>query len=199
MILFAICQLPNGVLQSDLKEIFDKRIPKWKCFISALIKQRNRQLLDSSSSDNSNEDNDLETSWLITSEYVNEISCHRYYAYQIVYSYINKSIITKDERKESVQMVLIHLSNISRKIMRSMRKTEIKILSLSKFTALIDVGIWSNDPDFMDPKKYYKDYENLFEEPKVYFSYHEPNFQKLLDIEFIQHAFPLKGNFDYCN
>ena len=193
MILFVICQLPNGVFDSDLEAIFSSIIPKWKIFISALIKQKNRQGLDCSNSDSFSEENDQETSWLITSEPIEEISVNRYYAYQIVYSFINRTIITQEERNEACQLVLSHLSKLSRKIMRSMRRTEIKILSLSKFTALIDVGLWSDEEDFEDPSKYYRDYEDLFEDPKVYFSYHEPNIQKFLDIEFIRIAFPLKG------
>ena len=150
-------------------------------------------MLDVAKSDVSSEDNDQETSWLITSEYIEDINTHRYYAYQIVYSYINKSILSKEQKEESSRIVLIHLSNLARKMMRSMRKTEIKILSLAKFTAAIDVGMWSNDPDFKTPEKYYKDYEDLMEEPKTFFSYHEPNIQKFFDLELLLQVFPLKG------
>jgi hypothetical protein len=77
--------------------------------------------------------------------------------------------------------------------MRSMKKSEIKILSLAKFTAAIDVGIWSENNNYSDPKEFYKDYENLTPEPKVIFRLHESNFQQFLDVDSIRSIFSKKS------
>jgi len=70
-------------------------------------------------------------------------------------------------------MVIDHLSKLSRNLMRAMKVEEIKILSLSKFTAAIDVGLWNESDNYTDPKEYYKNYENLTTEPKIIFGVHE--------------------------
>ena len=67
------------------------------------------------------------------------------------------------------------------------------MLSLTKFTAAIDVGLWSDSDNFQDPIFYYKDYEKLINEPTLMFSYHESNFQQFLDLEFLSSIFPSKG------
>ena len=67
------------------------------------------------------------------------------------------------------------------------------MLSLTKFTAAIDVGMWSDFYDFTDPSKYYKDYEVLYEDPDTIFNYHEPNIQQFLDFECLSMLFPVKS------
>lgn len=195
VILFVICQLPNGIFETDLHEIFHARNPRWKDFLKVLMKQQKQQEAFEEKKDDASSDNDQETSWLITSEHIEEIDKKRYYAYQIVYNYINKSIMNAAQKLDANMTVVTHLSNISRKIMRSIKCTDIKLLSLAKFTAAIDVGMWSDDPDFVNPKVYYQSYEDLYEDPKVYFSYHEPNFQKFLDLEYLIQVFPVKRKF----
>lgn len=84
--------------------MFESTIPKWSCFIKVLMKQQKRKTLESdakSTSDSSNQSNDQETSWLVTTQNIDELNTQRYYAYQIVYAYINKSIITPQQRLEA--------------------------------------------------------------------------------------------------
>lgn len=195
MILYILCQVPNGLFESDFEALFNESNPKWKDFINFLMNHKERMLLDCEGKEKEVplDQADQETSWLITCRYVEEASEIRYHAYQIVYSYINKSILSAEEKQQACKSVIVHLSHVGRKIMRSMKKTDIRILSLSKFTAAIDVGLWSDNDDFLNPSLYYKDYENLLEEPKTYFNYHEPNIQQFLDLEYLMQIFPVKS------
>ena len=194
MILFVLCQVPNGIFESGFDEIFKNDYPNWKEFINVLMKHKQKKVPEIEEMNESSEESlDEETSWLITSQHVEEVNEHRYYAYQIVYSFINKSILTTDQKSTACKSVLVHLSHVCRNIMRAAKETELLMLSLTKFTAAIDVGIWSNNEDFKNPSAYYKDYENLMNEPRVYFAYLEPNFQQFLDLEYLNQVFPIKS------
>ena len=187
-ILLTLCQFPNGVFDSDFENIYSKTFPKWKEFIHVLMKYRERLMIDAKSKiENLNIDED--TFWLISSQFIEEVQEFHYTPYPIVYSYVNKLIISQEQKQQSCETALVYLSKLSRKIVRSLKKCEIRILSFMKFTAAIDVGIWSDNGDYTDPSVFYKDYENLFKEPKLLFSYHEINFQQFLDKDFLMFAF----------
>ena len=192
VILFTLWQFPSGVFDSDFANIFEQNFPKWKEFLNVLMKYRDK-ITDESKVKTDTLDVDEATFWLISSQFVEEIQENHYTPYQIVYSYINKIIITPEEKQSACQTAIIYLSNLSRRLTRSLKKSEIVMLSLTKFTAAIDVGLWSDSGDFQDPIFYYKDYENLINEPKLMFSYHESNFQQFLDLEFLSSIFPSKG------
>jgi len=121
--------------------------------------QKKRIALETNTVETLVDEANQESSWLVTNEYVDEVSESRYYAYQIVYSFINKSIMTIGQKRQACKAVVYELSFLSRKVMRSMKTLDIKMLSLTKFSAAIDVGIWSDSPDFSNPSLYYKDYE----------------------------------------
>lgn len=83
--------------------------------------------------------------------------------------------------------------------MRSMKALDIKMLSLAKFTAAIDVGMWSDSYDYTDPSKYYKDYDILFEDPDTVFYYHESNIIQFLDFEYLSMLFPVKSKWPFLS
>jgi len=98
IILFVLCQLPSGVLDSDFNAIFHETHPKWNDFLNILMKYKER-ILDDAKERISNLNIDEETFWLVTYKYIDEIKENHYVPYQIVYSYVNKSIITQQERQ----------------------------------------------------------------------------------------------------
>ena len=187
-ILFFLCQLPGGALDSDFDCIFGKKFPKWREFLGILMKQKEK-ILDDAKKRIKDLELDEETFWLITFKSISQIKQNHYLPYQIVYSYVNKAIISTEQRQDVCKLAITHLSHTARDIMRSLKYSEIKWLSLAKFTAAIDVGLWSDSDNFTDPRLYYKDYENLTSEPKVMFELHEYNFDQFLDIDVLQEIF----------
>ena len=189
IILFVLWQFPNGVFDSDFEMIFHEIFPKWKEFIHVLMKYHERFLSDAKVKiEDLNIDE--ETFWLISSQFIEEVQEYYYTPYPIVYSYINKLLLTPEQKQKWSETALVHLSKLSRKIVRSMKKWEIKILSFMKFTAAIDVGLWSDKGNFSDPAVYLKDYEDLIKEPKLIFIHHETNFQQFLEKDYLASVFP---------
>lgn len=200
IILFTLCQFPSGVFDSDLECIFHDTFPKWKEFMDILMKYREGMIADAKWKMDKF-DIDEATFWLISSQFIEEIQENHYTPYQIVYSYINKIIITPEQKQTAWENAIVYLSSLSRKLMRAMKKSEIMMLSITKFTAAIDVGLWSDTGDFKDPELFYKDYQNLINEPKLIFSYHESNINTFLDLEFLISVFPSKGKLlsNFCS
>lgn len=97
-ILFLLCQLPGGAVDSDFKDMFEEKHPKWKEFIEILMKYKQRMLDDAKERINGLE-LDEETFWLVTSKEIPQLSQSHYIPYQIVYIYVNKVIITPEQRQ----------------------------------------------------------------------------------------------------
>ena len=97
-ILFFLCQLPGGALDSDFDCIFNKKFPKWRVFLNILMKQKEK-LLDDAKKKIKDLELDEETFWLITFKSVSQIGQNHYLPYQIVYSYVNKAIISIEQRQ----------------------------------------------------------------------------------------------------
>ena len=146
-ILFTLWQFPSRVFDFDLANIFKQNFLKWKEFLNVLMKYRNK-ITDESKVKTDTLDIDDATFWLISSQFVEEIQENHYTPYQIVYSYINKIIITLEEKQSARQIAIIYLSNLSRWFTSSLKKSKIMMLSLTKFTAGIDVWLWSDSYDF---------------------------------------------------
>lgn len=193
IILFVLCQCPNGLFFSDFEQMFGTKFSEWEEFLTTLMKVKERTNLDGSKERAPMLEEDEETFWLVAAVHCEEINQYRYLAYQIVYAYVNKNVLTNFQKQESCRMVVEQLSTLSRNLMRKMKKEEIKMLSLAKFTAAIDVGLWSDHKDFKNPSLFYTGYQNLPEDPKTIFAYHEPNIQQFLDLENLSVIFPIKG------
>lgn len=99
MVLFILCQVPNGLFQSDLEMICSKFYPNWKEILTDMIIQRNRINLENNEADDMIIKDGQDTSWLVAQKLVEELNQDRYYAYQIVYSYINRSIMTNHQKR----------------------------------------------------------------------------------------------------
>jgi hypothetical protein len=100
IILFVLCQLPSGMLDSDFHSIFHETVPKWKEFLEILMKFKER-ILNDAKERISNLEFDTETFWLVTFKTIAEINQRHYVPYQIVYSYVNKSIISEQQRQDA--------------------------------------------------------------------------------------------------
>ena len=179
-ILHILCQFPNGVIESDLKDIFSNSFPKYNDFINIMMKYKEKE--EESEDKNSNNDGSF---WLLSAKFVEEIGQKHYVVYPIVYSYLNQYAISNEERQLIWMNCVIYLSKLSRKLTRSMKKTEIRMLQFTKFTAAINVGMWSDDNNFENSEIYIKNSDVIIKNAKQIFMHHEANFQFYLESDLL--------------
>ena len=74
-----------------------------------------------------------------------------------------------------------------------MKKTEIRMLQFTKFTAAIDVGMWSDDNNFENSEIYIKNSDVIIKNAKQIFMHHEANFQFYLESDLLSEIFAHLG------
>lgn len=125
----------------------------------------------------------------MTFTFVEELNMNHYTPYQVVTNYINNRKITLTEREDASQACLKHLSTLARQILRALKTSEMQELDLCMFSAVIDIGMWSEKRNVGQPELYYSEYQNLLSGPKHHFSFHEGNFYAFLDKDNLQAIF----------
>jgi len=169
--IYILAQLQFGVFEGDFQEICKEEFSKWKDKAKHFITEA------------------TESQMIIRCTRNEDLKENLYKLTEAAVKYVNKYLLTSNERAQYLMVCLETLSKILYRIVWNYKVNIYKQISYNDFSAMIDEGIWESTHTSREPQRLLPDFMIRFQAAK-------DNFRLFLDVETLGSIIPEVCNVD---